>query len=115
MAKKKKDRPRAENRYAHLNEPKASFDFHDRGVLSPTDIRRLARDFLEDARRRGWARVRIITGRGRNSARGPVVRPTVLGLLAGLQRDGIVLDYKSARMDAGGDGAVDIELETNPQ
>ena len=112
MAKRKKESRRASNRYAHLNEPEATFDFHDRGVLTPADIRSLAKKFIEGSRSKGHSRIRIITGRGRNSARGPVVRPTVLSLLGRLQQEGLVSDYNSARMDAGGDGAIDILLSS---
>ncbi|MEZ6195464.1 MAG: Smr/MutS family protein [Planctomycetota bacterium] len=104
------ERRRAENRYAHLTEAQAVFDFHGRGTMTPDEIRALCRDFLRRARAAGHERVRIITGKGRNSAGAPVVKPTVLKLLAALEREGEIRSHRTERQDRGGDGALFIEL-----
>jgi DNA-nicking Smr family endonuclease len=113
MPKKRRsddDRRRATNRYAHLSEAQAVLDYHGLGVLSPDRIRELCRDFIEDARDRGLSRVRIVTGKGRNSANGPVVKPTVTSLLKKMEREGIVRSHQIERFDRGGDGALVVDL-----
>lgn len=112
MAKKKKteERRRAVNRYEHLSSAQAELDYHDRGVLSPDEIRALCRDFITTAKKRGHSRVRIITGKGRNSSNGPVVKPTVIALLNKMRREGLIRDHQTERFDRGGDGALAVDL-----
>lgn len=55
------------NRYAHLNEPDDTLDFHAHGRVSPGDVNRITIEFVKAARARGCARVRIITGKGLRS------------------------------------------------
>lgn len=108
--RKTEERRRAVNRYEHLSNAQAELDYHGRGVLTPDDIRELCRDFVLRASDRGHARVRIITGKGRNSANGPVVKPTVITLLNKMRREGLIRDFQTERFDRGGDGAIAVDL-----
>lgn len=110
MAKKRVVR-RAENRYAHLQQPQAVLDFHGLGPIDGGDVTRAFDRFLADARRRGLERLRIVTGRGLHSKTGrPLVRPKVAKLLARALRDGGIAGFHPERIDEGGDGAFVVTL-----
>ena len=102
MSKKKKL-----NKYAHLQEPQAIFDYHDRGELREEDIQSLAKDFIEESSKNGFQRLLIITGKGLHSVEGPVIRPFLLWYLHKLPQ---VLSVQTARRDRGGDGALEVRI-----
>lgn len=98
------------NRYAHLREPDDELDFHGTGPIRGAEIKRRTIDFIRAAAKRGCTRVRIITGQGRHSAQGPVVKPQVERTLAALEDEGTVRTWRPERLDRGGDGALLVEL-----
>ena len=101
-------RKKKHDKYAHLQEPQATFDFHDRGLLTEDEIKRLARVFVEESRSKGYERVLIITGKGLHSSDGPVIRPLLKWFLHSLPQ---VLSVETARRDRGGEGALEVKLK----
>lgn len=99
------------NRYADLREPEDELDFHGTGPIARSEIKRRTIEFVEDARNRGLARVRIVTGKGLHSARGPVVRPQVLRTLQALERDGMICDFRDENVGRGDTGAFFVTLD----
>ena len=95
------------NKYAHLAEPQASFDFHGRGVLVEHDICSLAEDFLEEQVRKGNRLVSIIVGKGIHSSDGPVIGPLLRRHIPSLP---YVWECKDAPYTRGGSGALEILL-----
>lgn len=93
------------NRYAHLQEPDDELDFHGFGRIDGQTVKRTTIAFVKDAHKRGHARVRIITGKGRHSTGAPLVRPQVLRTLEELEAQGLVASYATERRDRGGEGA----------
>jgi DNA-nicking Smr family endonuclease len=107
MAKSRKKPISRGNKYAHMNQPQAELDYHDRGKLTEQEIKSLAQEFIENCVERGVKRILIITGKGLHSAEGPVVRPLLKWYLHKLPQ---VLSVETARRDRGGDGAFEVEL-----
>ena len=108
MGKRKKERPSKTNKYDNLSKPQAEFDFHDRGILSPEDMRNMVDAFITDCRNRVLTKVLIITGKGLHSRGGaPVVKPFVKKHL--LTKPYVSRVYES-RSDRGGSGALEITL-----
>lgn len=103
----KKVKSRKNNKYAHLNEHQAEFDFHGKGKLTEDDIRNMAQEFVEQSSQKGLKRVLIITGKGLHSLDGPVVRPMLSWFLHKLPQ---VIKVSTARRDRGGEGALEVEL-----
>ena len=101
------------NRYAHLNEPDDTLDFHGRGRLTSGDVKQATESFVTAAHKRGCARVRIITGKGLHSAGAPKVKPQVERTLAHLEARGLVASYRPERRDRGGEGAFFVILTTS--
>lgn len=98
------------DKYRHLQEPEAEFDFHDRGVLDGAKVKQMTEEFVRASVRQGLRRVRIVTGKGRRSQGAPLVGPQVRRTLTALQREGIVLRFTDSRVGEGGEGAVDVVL-----
>ena len=101
---------RAVNKYEHFHKPQAEFDFHDRGILDGSTVKRMTEEFVEQCRKDGLLRLRIITGKGRGSQGAPLVGPQVRRTLDALRRAGIVATFSDAKVTEGGHGAVDVEL-----
>jgi hypothetical protein len=99
---------RAVNKYAHFQQPEAEFDFHDRGILDGPTVKHMTEDFVQECRKKGLRRIRIITGKGKQGA--PLVRPQVLRTLEALRRDDIVATFGDTKITEGGHGAVDVVL-----
>jgi DNA-nicking Smr family endonuclease len=104
MAKKQKI---VGNKYAHLSQPQASFDFHGLGILTPVEICEKASDFVRASRQKGYKKVLIVTGKGLHSKSGPVIGPILEKYLPGLPE---VKSIVKARRDRGGEGALEVEL-----
>jgi DNA-nicking Smr family endonuclease len=98
------------NRYAGLNEPQDSLDFHDRGRLDAQGVKRLTEAFVRAAHARGHRLVRIVTGKGIHSGGPPLVGPQVARTLEALRREGIVERFAQAKVFEGDAGAVDVHL-----
>ena len=98
------------NKYRHLQEPQATLDFHDEGVLDSAAVKRRTEAFIADCRRRGLERVRLITGKGRHSKGRPVVGPQVRRTLKALEAKGVIVSFGDAKVTEGGAGAVDVVL-----
>lgn len=95
------------NKYSHFQQPEATLDFHDLGVLDGATVKRMTSEFVADAQARGLCRVRLITGKGRHSKGDPLVKPQVQRTLEELRRAGVIESFADARIDQGGAGAVD--------
>lgn len=97
------------NKYDNLSKPQAEFDFHNRGVLHPGDIKRLTNEFLEECQRRKLSKVLFITGKGIHSKNGmPVIKPFLRKYLMDLP---FVLRVYEGRTDRGGSGTLEVILE----
>ena len=100
----------AVNKYAHFQQPEAELDFHDRGILDGSTVKRMTEAFVEECRKKGLRRVRIITGKGKGSQGAPLVGPQVRRTLEALRRADIVTTFGDAKVTEGGHGAVDVML-----
>ncbi len=106
---KKEPREKKNNKYDNLSRPQAEFDFHDRGVLTPHDVQRLAREFLEECRDRKLTKILFITGKGIHSQNGmPVIKPL---LYAYLKKQSCVVRVYEGRFDRGGSGTLEVVLD----
>lgn len=82
------------NKYAHLTEPQAEFDFHGLDLfLGKEGICDLTRVKLAEFRKNGKTVVRLIVGKGLHSSNGAVVKPLVLDLLHEMKLNGEIRDY----------------------
>jgi len=105
----KHNRPKKLNKYDNLSKPQAEFDFHDKGLLRESDMRRLADEFLEECERRGLTKVLFITGKGLHSKMGmPIIKPFLRKYLQGLP---FVLRVYEGRNDRGGSGTLEVVLK----
>ncbi|MFL6210741.1 MAG: Smr/MutS family protein [Pyrinomonadaceae bacterium] len=75
------------------------FDLH---TIAPRDVGRVVEEYLREAHRLGFRRVRLIHGKGRG-----VQRATVRAILA---RTPFIVDWTDAPLDAGGFGATIARL-----
>lgn len=109
MAKKRyQDKPKKNNKYDNLSKPEAEFDFHDKGILTPHDMKRMADGFLDEARRRGLRKILFITGKGLHSRGGmPVIKPFLKKYLSSLT---FVSQVYEGRTDRGGSGTLEVIL-----
>lgn len=82
----KKKRPR------ELVSPDAIIDLHD--CHSAEEAKERCKDFFELAIEERWLIIKVITGRGNHSRKGPVLKPAIRELLLELVEDKIILDQK---------------------
>jgi len=109
MSKRKKERKQKVNKFDNLSQPQEEFDFHDRGVLLPHDIQKLADQFLDECRDRGLTKVLFITGKGLHSRNGmPVIKPM---LKKYLQEQSCVVRVYEGRRYRGGSGTLEVILD----
>lgn len=110
MAKKRKQpRKKKNNKYDNLSKPQAEFDFHDRGFLTMGDVKNMADEFLEKARKQGWSKIIFITGKGLHSRKGmPIVKPFLKKYLMSLPDVSRVYE---GRRDRGGSGTLEVVLD----
>jgi DNA-nicking Smr family endonuclease len=105
----KKDRKQKINKFDNLSKPQAEFNFHDRGILYPEDIKKMTDEFLEECRDRGLSKVLFITGKGLHSRNGmPVIKPLVKKYL---QTKPEVKRVYEGRFDRGGTGTLEVILD----
>jgi len=86
-------------------------------IEAEVDLHGLTRDqaleklghFLGNAAHHGWRTMRVITGRGRHSAEGPVIREAVEHLLR-TRRPETVIEWDRAPRQFGGEGALILFL-----
>lgn len=96
------------NKYENLSKPQAEFDFHDKGILSESDIREMTDEFLDDCRRRKLTKVLFITGKGIHSRNGmPIIKPYLKKYLNSLD---FVDRVYEGRFDRGGSGTLEVTL-----
>lgn len=69
------------------------------------EAREEVEEFLHEAKRMGWSRVRIIVGKGTHSPEGPVLPQTVKAVLAQYG-----YTYTFAKIQNGGEGALEVTL-----
>lgn len=109
MGKKITKKRQKKNKFDNLSKPQEEFDFHDRGILTPHDIRELADEFLEECRDRGLTKVLFITGKGLHSRNGmPVIKPFLKKYL--LEKPFVLRVYEGRR-DRGGSGTLEVILD----
>ena len=110
MSKKhKKERLKKKNKFDNLSKPQAEFDFHDKGILYPEDIKNMADDFLEECKDRKLTKILFITGKGLHSRNGmPVIKPLLKKYL--LSKPEVKRVYEG-RFDRGGAGTLEVILE----
>lgn len=85
-------------------------DFHGRPGLEAKVVHREVVAFLARCRKEGISRVRIVTGKGIHSRGAPLVKPQVERTLKRLLAAGEVRMFHGERLDAGGDGAIRVDL-----
>lgn len=99
-------RPKKNNKYDNLSKPQAEFDFHDKGILSPSEIKSMADEFLDECERRKLRKVLFITGKGLHSRNGmPIIKPFLRKYLESLP---FVLYVYEGRSDRGGSGTLEV-------
>ncbi len=109
MGKKKKTPLQKKNKYDNLSKPQEEFDFHDRGILTQSDIINLAEEFLDECQRRNLTKVLFITGKGLHSRDGmPVIKPF---LKKYLEKKPYVTRVYEGRRDRGGAGTLEVILD----
>ena len=102
-------KPKKVNKYDNLSRPQAEFDFHNRGTMTPNEIKRLADEFLEECRDRKLTKVLLITGKGLHSKKGmPIIKPLLKKYLDGLP---FVFRVYEGRFDRGGEGTLEVILD----
>jgi len=109
MSKKRKQAQSRGNKYAHMSGPQAELDFHDGGIPSRQEVCDRAADFVRASAEKGMKKILIITGKGLHSEKGPIIRPLLQEFLPRLPQ---VRSVSYARRDRGGDGALEIELNS---
>ncbi len=110
-ARFQKDKIKKINKYDNLSKPQAEFDFHDRGYLSESDVKKMADEFLREAKKRGLTKILFITGKGLHSRHGmPVIKPFLKKYLEGLD---CVLRVYEGRFDRGGEGTLEVVFASN--
>lgn len=101
------------NKYAHLSEPQAEFDFHGLDpFLGEEGIRRVTREEIRNFQKSGMRVVRLIVGKGLHSKDCPVIKPVVLDLLEEMKLNGEIRDFSfdSAFGTGPNRGAVVVKL-----
>ncbi len=107
--KRKQERTKKVNKYDNLSQPEAVFDFHDRGVLLESDMKKLTDEFLEECIDRGLKKILIITGKGLHSRKGmPIIKPFLRKYLMSLP---FVVRVYEGRRDRGGSGTLEVVLK----
>lgn len=107
MAKKKLP-AKKNNKYDNLSKPQAEFDFHDKGILTLSEIKKMADEFLDECTRRGLSKILFITGKGLHSKKGmPIIKPFLRKYLLSLPN---VLRVYEGRRDRGGAGVLEVTL-----
>jgi DNA-nicking Smr family endonuclease len=86
-------------------------DFHGRPGLVAQVVHREVLAFIARCRTAGITRARVVTGKGLHSEGRPVVRPQVERTLRRLMASGEVRLFHTERLDAGGEGALRVDLE----
>jgi DNA-nicking Smr family endonuclease len=96
------------NKYEDLGKPQAEFNFHDRGILSEDDIKKMADVFLSESLRKGFKKVLFITGKGLHSKEGVAkIKPFLKGYLLSKS---VVERVYDGRVDRGGSGTLEVGL-----
>lgn len=108
MAKKK--RKTSTNRYEHLARAQVELDFHDEGRITPQEVKKKTIRFLEQAKKKGHKKARIVTGKGLHSKGAPVVKPQVRRTLVELEGQGVIHAFYPESAQHGGEGAFVIDL-----
>ena len=89
------------NKYLEI--PSAQIDLHG---LTKEEARIALGDFLTEAERRKYKKIRIITGKGLHSASGRGILNEYIKKIL----DDKGLKYRDAKINEGGEGAVDVEI-----
>lgn len=109
MAKRKKIKKTKLNKYDNLSKPEAEFDFHNRGMLTMSDVKEMADDFLEECEDRELTKVLFITGKGLHSRDGmPKIKPYLKKYLSNHPN---VMRVYEGRRDRGGSGTLELILD----
>lgn len=87
--------------------PQEILDLHNLGNIIKEQVEIEVENFLKYKRLEGLSKVLIITGKGLNSPRGPVLRPYIEKVL---KRSKDVSAFHSASAERGGSGAFEVYL-----
>lgn len=102
-------KPKKVNKYDNLSKPQGEFDFHNRGSLTPNEMKRLADEFLWECKDRKLTKVLFITGKGLHSKNGmPIIKPFLRKYLQSLP---FVFRVYEGRSDRGGEGTLEVILD----
>ncbi len=108
MAKKK--RKTSTNRYEHLARAQIQLDFHQEGPITSQEVKKKTIRFLEQAKKKGHKKARIITGKGIHSKGTPLVKPQVKRTLIELESQGVIHAFYPESARHGGEGAFVVDL-----
>jgi len=109
MGKRKKQRPQKNNKFDNLSQPQATFDFHDRGILTQSQMRQLCDDFLKECLHQKLTKILFITGKGLHSRNGmPIIKPFLKKYLSTHSQ---VHNIYEGRRDRGGSGTLEVILK----
>lgn len=95
------------NKYENLNKIQAEFDFHNLGVLRPSEIYKLADEFILKSQKNNYTKISFIVGQGKHSKNGPVIKPI---LQKYLDSHPSVLKLSLGKFAQGGEGVLIVDL-----
>lgn len=96
------------NKYAALSSPQATLDLHEH---TKTEALQACRHFIHECYQKGLQRILIITGKGIHSADNKsILKPAIEAALNSMEE---VQSFTEARRDRGGEGALEVILESN--
>jgi DNA-nicking Smr family endonuclease len=84
-----------------------TLDFHNFASISELEIERNVDLFIHESYNKYYQSILIITGKGKNSPKGAMIKPIVLKYLS-IHK--LVKTYKIADYTNGGEGAVEVWL-----
>jgi DNA-nicking Smr family endonuclease len=112
MARKNTERRRSTNKYEALNKPEDILDFHTGHSITSQEVKHRTIAFINQSVTSGYARVRIVIGKGNHSRGAPTVAPQVNRTLKELMNDGVVIGFRAENDHDGGEGALRVDLKT---
>jgi DNA-nicking Smr family endonuclease len=96
------------NKYKHLNEVQAEFDFHNRGPLRHEVILNLADDFINECMENNFNTISFIVGQGIHSPKGQVIKPMIADFL---KNHPAVKSFSEGKFTQGGSGVFIVKLK----
>ena len=97
------------NKYKYLNIVQDEFNFHNLGILKKEEIINLTNSFIEKAIANNSKIISLITGKGKHSKNGPIIKPL---LKTYLKTHNNVENIKEGKYAEGGEGFLIIKLKS---